>query len=72
VHVATDLGWLYEEMRRILTSAGFAPVPDVPAPDRPTTRFERKYARAGTFGGSFALPDSQAAGAPSPSPQKNS
>jgi tRNA (guanine-N7-)-methyltransferase len=72
VHVATDLGWLYEEMRRILTSAGFALVPETPAPDRPTTRFERKYARAGTFGGSFALREAQTAGAPSPSPQKNS
>lgn len=55
VHVATDLAWLYDDVERILTSAGFARVPDASGPDRPTTRFERKYARGGTFGGSFVL-----------------
>ncbi len=71
LHAATDLGWLYDDIRRVLLDAGFTPVADAPAPARPTTRFERKYAKAGTWAGTFAPPP-QSCGAPSPSPQKNS
>jgi tRNA (guanine-N7-)-methyltransferase len=74
VHVATDLGWLFEEMARALEGAGFDAVAGRAAPERPTTRFERKYAGAGTFAASFVPGTAYAAagGEPSPSPQKNS
>lgn len=71
LHVATDLGWLYDDICSVLRVAGFTPAPDVAAPSRPTTRFERKYAKAGTFAGTFA-PPAHSCGGPSPSPQKNS
>ena len=53
VHVATDLGWLYERIEDALRAGGFARRPNAPGPTRPTTRFERKYAQAGTFAGTF-------------------
>jgi tRNA (guanine-N7-)-methyltransferase len=56
LHVATDLGWLYDEIAAVLTASGFARVVDAPSPARPVTRFERKYAGAGTFAGTFAPP----------------
>lgn len=71
VHVATDLGWLYDDICRVLRRGGFTPDASVALPARPTTRFERKYAKAGTFAGTFA-PPLHSCGAPSPSPQKNS
>ncbi len=74
VHVATDLGWLFEEIAATLEAGGFEAVAGRAAPDRPTTRFERKYAGAGTFAASFVVAAVYAAagGEPSPSPQKNS
>jgi tRNA (guanine-N7-)-methyltransferase len=54
VAVATDLGWLYDAMERTLVAAGFVAT-EASAPARPTTRFERKYATAGTFAGTFAV-----------------
>lgn len=50
LHVASDLPRLHADMCAALAAAGFvrddaAP----PAPDRPTTKFERKYAAAGTW-----------------------
>jgi len=53
VHVATDLGWLYETIDNTLTAGGFSRHADTPPPQRPTTRFERKYAGAGTYAGSY-------------------
>ena len=70
VHVATDLAWLYAEIARTLTGSAFVAA-DAASPARPTTRFERKYAGAGTHAGTF-VPAAQAAGASAPSPQKNS
>ena len=54
VHIATDLGWLYAIMTETLTGGGFVDT-NTTAPTRPTTRFERKYAAAGTFAGTFAV-----------------
>jgi len=75
VHAASDLPWLFDEISRTLTNGGFTRAPNVWQPERPTTHFERKYARAGTFAGTFAPAEPGAAAqlpAPSPSPQKNS
>jgi tRNA (guanine-N7-)-methyltransferase len=52
VHVATDLAWLFEEIVGVFVGGGFARREDEP-PARPTTRFERKYAQAGTFAATF-------------------
>jgi tRNA (guanine-N7-)-methyltransferase len=49
VHVASDLAPLVEDVAACLARAGLARVPDaVPPVERPTTLFERKYARLGT------------------------
>lgn len=48
VHVASDLAPLLATMRARLIAAGLVPVADAVPPVRPTTVFERKYARAGT------------------------
>jgi tRNA (guanine-N7-)-methyltransferase len=49
LHLASDLPALVDHFDAHLRSAGLVRVPGaVPPPDRPTTRFERKYARAGT------------------------
>jgi tRNA (guanine-N7-)-methyltransferase len=56
VHVATDLDWLFDAMVRALAQAHFVACDAPPAPARPTTHFERKYASAGTFAGAFAPP----------------
>ena len=53
VHIATDLGWLYDTMVEALHAGGFVDTKTT-APARPTTRFERKYATAGTFAATFA------------------
>jgi tRNA (guanine-N7-)-methyltransferase len=56
VHVATDLGWLYETIDHALASGGFSRHADTALPARPTTRFERKYAGAGTYAASYGAP----------------
>jgi tRNA (guanine-N7-)-methyltransferase len=53
VHVATDVGALYDDVAGVLHAAGFTRRDDA-APARPTTRFEKKYAGAGTFAGTFS------------------
>jgi len=53
VHVATDLAWLFDEIRAGLLGARFVERPAIPAPARPTTKFERKYAQAGTYRAAF-------------------
>ena len=56
VHLATDLPALYASMARMLEAGGFALDLDAPRRVRPVTRFERKYARAGTHEGAFVRP----------------
>ena len=56
VHVATDLGALFDDMVQVLETAGFIRRDDAPAPVRPATRFEQKYAAAGTFAATFSPP----------------
>jgi len=52
VHVASDLPWLHRLMRERLGSAGLLEVaPCLPA--RPVSKFERKYAAAGTHTATF-------------------
>lgn len=72
VHVASDLPWLVEAIATTLEVEGFARA-GMLLP-RPTTKFERKYATAGTYAATFAVGPDYActAGPPSPSPQKNS
>jgi tRNA (guanine-N7-)-methyltransferase len=53
IHVATDLGALFDDIGETLAAAGFTRRDDV-GPARPTTRFEAKYAAAGTFAGTFS------------------
>lgn len=49
VHVASDLSDVVTEAARHLRAAGLVDEPDAAMPEsRPTTRFERKYAGAGT------------------------
>jgi tRNA (guanine-N7-)-methyltransferase len=54
VHVATDLPDLFRNIAGVLHAAGFAPM-ERASPARPTTRFEHKYAQAGTHAAAFAL-----------------
>lgn len=65
VHVATDLGWLYDAMERTLLAAGFVETWSA-GPARPTTRFERKYAAAGTFAGAYVVAERGDAAGPTP------
>jgi tRNA (guanine-N7-)-methyltransferase len=51
VHVATDLAPLHERMIRQLTAAGLASGTGQPV--RPLSKFERKYAGAGTYVATF-------------------
>jgi tRNA (guanine-N7-)-methyltransferase len=53
VHVATDLAWLFDEIAAVLRQNGFVERAATLAPDRPTTKFERKYAQAGTYRAAF-------------------
>ena len=53
VHVATDLGALFDDLAEALRTAGFTRRDDALAPARPATRFEEKYAGAGTFAATF-------------------
>jgi tRNA (guanine-N7-)-methyltransferase len=55
VHVASDLSWLFRRMVERLTGAGLQP--DATAgPARPVSKFERKYAAAGTWAATFVRP----------------
>src|SRR5262249_2357829 len=56
LHVATDLGWLYDDVVAVLTTSGWSRPAGASSPMRPVTRFERKYAGGGTFAGSFVRP----------------
>ena len=56
VYVATDLEEVFALMRAALLSAGFTPDRAVPTRARPVTRFEQKYAQAGTHQASFRAP----------------
>jgi tRNA (guanine-N7-)-methyltransferase len=67
LHVATDLPDLLAELSGRLLQAGLVHAPGVPPPLRPTTSFERRYARAGTHYACFVRPrKSETAGAPEP------
>jgi tRNA (guanine-N7-)-methyltransferase len=55
VHVASDLEWLYRAMRARLGAAGLAET-DAGVPPRPVSKFERKYAAAGTHAATFVKP----------------
>ena len=48
VHVASDLPWLAADLRSHLAAVGLSEAPDAVPPPRPRTRFERRYAQAGT------------------------
>ena len=54
VHVATDLPVLHDRMRRQLAAAGLTP--GTAPPIRPLSKFERKYAVAGTHAATFVKP----------------
>jgi len=54
VHIATDLPALHECMRRQLAAAGLTP--GTAPPVRPLSKFERKYAVAGTHAATFVRP----------------
>jgi tRNA (guanine-N7-)-methyltransferase len=55
VYVASDLAWLHDTMRSRLTGAGLVET-DAPPPERPVSKFERKYAAAGTYATAFLRP----------------
>jgi tRNA (guanine-N7-)-methyltransferase len=52
VHVATDLEGLFRRMCARLAGAGLVETP-APSPERPASKFERKYAVAGTWTACF-------------------
>jgi tRNA (guanine-N7-)-methyltransferase len=56
VYVATDVEEVFAAMRAALLSAGFTPDRAVPTRTRPVTRFEEKYAAAGTHEAAFRTP----------------
>jgi len=56
VYVATDLEGVFALMRGTLLSAGFTPDRAVPTRARPVTRFEEKYAAAGTHEAAYRAP----------------
>jgi tRNA (guanine-N7-)-methyltransferase len=56
VYLATDLADVFAAMRTALLEVGFTPDRAVPARVRPVTRFEQKYAAAGTHQASFRAP----------------
>jgi tRNA (guanine-N7-)-methyltransferase len=60
VYVATDVEEVFAAMRAALLQAGFTPDRAVPTRTRPVTRFEEKYAAAGTHQASFRAPLLQA------------
>jgi len=60
VYLATDLPEVFAAMRAALLEVGFTPDRAVPERVRPVTRFEQKYAAAGTHQGSFRTPTPRA------------
>jgi tRNA (guanine-N7-)-methyltransferase len=68
VYVATDVEETFGDMRSALLSAGFTPDRSTPTRIRPMTRFEAKYAAAGTHQATFRTP-LPAARQAAPSPQ---
>lgn len=54
--LATDLAHLAAEMERAVARSGFVRADDVPLRDRPQTKFERKYAGAGTYASVWRSP----------------
>jgi tRNA (guanine-N7-)-methyltransferase len=56
VYVATDVEEVFAAMRAALLAAGFTPDRAVPTRTRPVTRFEEKYAAAGTHEAVFRAP----------------
>jgi tRNA (guanine-N7-)-methyltransferase len=55
VHVATDLSSLHDAMCARLAAAGLV-ASDARGPLRPVSKFERKYAAAGTYAAAFSRP----------------
>lgn len=55
VHVASDLSWLFRRIVERLTGAGLRPDANA-GPARPVSKFERKYAAAGTWAATFVRP----------------
>jgi tRNA (guanine-N7-)-methyltransferase len=55
VHVATDLPWLHDTMRTRLLAAGLVEAGAL-SPARPVSKYERKYAVAGTYATAFLRP----------------
>ena len=55
VHVATDLPSLHAALCARLAAAGLVAC-DVTGPLRPVSKFERKYAGAGTYAATFSRP----------------
>jgi tRNA (guanine-N7-)-methyltransferase len=55
VHVATDLPWLHDTMRTRLLAAGLVETGAL-SPARPVSKYERKYAVAGTYATTFLRP----------------
>lgn len=53
--VASDLAWLHRAMHARLAAAGLVSQ-DTPGPARPRSKFERKYASAGTYTTAFVKP----------------
>ncbi len=53
VHVATDVGALFDDVVTVLGAVGFTRRDEIAPAARPETRFERKYATAGTFAARF-------------------
>lgn len=56
LYLATDLSPLLDEMHRALSPSPFTRADDVPPRARPTTHFERRYGRAGTFASVWRSP----------------
>lgn len=54
-HVASDLEWLFRRMYARLAAAGLVET-SAPSPPRPVSKFERKYAAAGTWAACFVKP----------------
>ena len=61
VYLATDLADVLAAMRAALLEVGFTPDRAVPTRTRPVTRFEQKFAGAGTHEATFRTPTPRAA-----------
>jgi tRNA (guanine-N7-)-methyltransferase len=71
VYVATDVEEVFTTLRGSLLAAGFTPDRAVPTRVRPVTRFEEKYAAAGTHHAAYRTPVARTRQA-APSPQNTS